>query len=385
VLLDHVRVKRRWQFRLALACALVFFSRPQVQAQSYTNIQTVFFIMMENVSWPDVVGNTNAPYIRNVLLPQSSCASNMFIVPGTFGSLPQYLWLESGTNWGVTSDSGDPASHHFATTNHFVMQLQNAGISWKAYQESISGTACPTISGGLYAAYHNPFVYFDDIYLDPANCANHIRPYTELASDLANDTVARYNFITPNLCDDMHGSASCPAGNRILLGDTWLSVEIPKITNSQAYRNNGAIIITWDEGTANVAGPFATIVMSAWAKGGGYALSDRLDHTATFRTLQEIFQVPLLYAAKTGTNLSDLFKPLIELSELSFTTNQTLQFAASGIVPGKTNYFQFTTNLAGTNSWQNLLTNVLATNRFIFVDTNTSNAPRGFYRVLESY
>src|SRR5205807_6307389 len=263
-------------------------------------------------------------------------------VAGTFGSLPQYLWLESGTNWGVTSDSSDPSAHHFATTNHFVIQLQNAGISWKAYEESITGTTCPTASSGMYAGFHNPFVYFDDIYLDPANCTNHIRPYTELARDLTNNTVARYNFITPNLCDDMHGSASCPPGNRIQQGDTWLSAEIPRIMASQAYRNNGAIIITWDEGTANVAGPFATMVLSPWAK-TGYTMSNRLDHTATFRTLQEIFQVPLLYAAKTGTNLSDLFKPAIELTDASFSSTVGFQFAVSGLTPRKTNYVQFTT------------------------------------------
>jgi hypothetical protein len=59
----------------------------------------------------------------------------------------------------------------------------------------------------------------------------------------------------------------------------------------------------------------------------------------------------------------------------------------NGIVPGKTNFFQFTTNLAGTNpvTWQSLLTNVLATNLFSFVDTNASNAPRLFYRVLETH
>jgi hypothetical protein len=377
-------LRGRWALIL-----LLFFCVAGAQAQSWTNINTVFLILMENVSWPDIVNSANAPYLKNVLLPQSSCATNMFIVPGTFGSLPQYLWLESGTNWGVTNDSNDPAAHHFATTNHFVMQLQNAGISWKAYQESISGSTCPTASSGLYAAYHNPFVYFDDIYLDPANCADHIRPYSELQRDLTNQTVARYNFITPNLCDDMHGSGNCSAGNRILLGDTWLSVEIPKIINSESYRNNGAIIITWDEGTGNVAGPFGTILLSSWAKGGGYALSNRLDHTATFRTLQEIFRVPLLYAAKTGANLGDLFKPTIQLSEPSFTTNQMFQFAANGIVPGKTNYFQFTTNLAGAGTnpaaWQNLLITVLATNRFTFVDTNAGQAPSRFYRILESY
>jgi len=354
---------------------------------SQTNIQTVFLIVMENVSWPDIAGSTNAPFINNFLLPQSSYASNMFIVPGTFGSLPQYLWLESGTNWGVTSDSSDPSAHHFATTNHFVIQLQNAGISWKSYQENISGTACPTTSSGLYAAWHNPFVYFDDIYLSPTNCTNHIRPYTEFERDLTNNMVARYNFITPNLCDDMHGSASCPPGNRIRLGDNWLSIEAPKILNSQAYQNNGALIVTWDEGTANAAGPYGTIILSPWAKGGGYAISNRLDHTATFRTLQEIFQVPLLYAAKTGPNLNDLFRSTIELSAPSLNSDQTFSFAAEGLVPGKTNYFQFATNLTSANSivWQTVLTNVLGSNRFIFVDTNAANSPQRLYRVLESY
>lgn len=377
----------RAKSRFKLLIALILFIATIAHATSLTNIHTVFLIVMENVSWSDLAGSTNAPYINNVLLPQSSYASNMFIVPGTFGSLPQYLWLESGTNWGVTSDSNDPSAHHFATTNHLVIQLQNAGISWKSYQESINGTTCPTTSSGVYAAFHNPFVYFDDIYLSPTNCANHIRPYTEFERDLTNNNVARYNFITPNLCDDMHGSAGCPSGNRIRLGDDWLSSEIPKILNSYAYQNSGAIIITWDEGTANVAGPYGTIVLSSFAKGGGYAISNRLDHTATFHTLQEIFQVPLLYAAQTGPDLSDLFKPDIALSTPSLNTNRTFSFTVDGLVPGKTNYIQFTTNLAGTNpvAWQTLVTNALLTNKFLFVDTNALKSSRRFYRVIESF
>jgi hypothetical protein len=373
--------------RFSFLAACLFAGLLRGHASSHTNVQTVFFILMENVSWPDIVGSTNAPYIKNVLLPQAACATNMFIVPGTFGSLPQYLWLESGTNWGVASDSNDPASHHFPTTNHLVIQLQNAGLTWKAYQESINGTSCPVASSGLYAAFHNPFVYFDDIYLNPSNCAAHIRPYSELANDLTNNTVANYNFITPNLCDDMHGGSGCPAGNRILTGDTWLSREIPKIMSSEAYRQNGAIIITWDEGTANVAGPFGTMIVSPLAKNGGYSISNRLDHTATFRTIQEIFHVPLLFAAKTGTNLSDLFKPNIRIGGASLGPGQVFQLTADGLVPGKTNYFQFTTNFLGSNlaNWQSLTTNFLLTNRFTFMDTNLSNSPRRFYRVIESF
>ena len=303
----------RLLFRFVLALALMSGWSAPAQATSLASIRTLFLIVMENVSWPDVVGGTNAPYLRNVLLPQSAYCDNMFIVPGTFGSLPQYLWLESGTNWGVTVDSNEPVTHHFGTTNHLVIQLQNAGISWKAYQENISGAACPTANSGLYAAFHNPFVYFDDIYLNPSNCAYHIRPYSELARDLTNNTVARYNFITPNLCNDMHGGSGCPPGSRILVGDTWLANEIPKLMSSPAYRNEGAIIITWDEGTGNVAGPFGTIVLSQFA-----------------------------------TNLPP-----------------------AG--PGPEEW-----------EWVNLLTNVLATNRHIFLDPNAVDAPRRFYRVLET-
>ena len=84
--------------RFPFAVTLILLSFAGAHASTPTNIQTVFLILMENVSWPDIVNGTNAPYINTVLLPQSSYASNMFIVPGSFGSLPQYLWLESGTN-----------------------------------------------------------------------------------------------------------------------------------------------------------------------------------------------------------------------------------------------------------------------------------------------
>jgi hypothetical protein len=372
--------------RILLFGLLVLGAGAPLRASSHTNIQTLFLILMENVSWPDLVVGTNAPYLKNVLIPQSSYCSNMFIVPGTFGSLPQYLWLESGTNWGVATDSSDPAAHHFATTNHFVIQLQNAGISWKAYQEGINGTTCPTATSGLYAAFHNPFVYFDDIYLSVTNCTNRIRPYAELERDLTNNAVARYNFITPNLCHDMHGGSGCPPGvNRILLGDQWLATEIPKITNSAAYRNHGAIIITWDEGTANVAGPFGTIVLSSEARGGGFHLTNRLDHTATFRTLQEIFGVPFLFAARNATGLGDLFLPSIQLTP-PLATNGHWQVTAMGVAPGRTNVLQFAADFEATHSatgWANLLTNVPVTNRVTFLDPAGAPAPRRYYRVIE--
>src|SRR3954465_1166392 len=161
---------------ILLACSRSF-------ANGHTNIQTVFLIIMENVTWSAIKGSTSAPYINTALLPRSSYADNYFTAPNTSGSLPQYLWLEAGTNFGI-NDSNDPSAHHLNTTNHFTQQLERAGISWRAYAESISGSTCPTTSSGVYAAFHNPYVYFDDIYTNAARCSNFVRPYPELAGDL---------------------------------------------------------------------------------------------------------------------------------------------------------------------------------------------------------
>jgi len=173
-------------------------------------VQTVFVIVMENHNWSSIKGNPSAPYINNTLLATGAHAENYVNVPRIHPSEPNYLWLEAGTNFLVTNDN-NPSSNHQSTTQHLVTQLQAAGIHWKSYHDGISGTSCPLTSSGLYAPKHNPMIYFDDITNSNSStsqtCITHVRPYTELASDLQNHTVARYNFITPNPCNDMHNSS----------------------------------------------------------------------------------------------------------------------------------------------------------------------------------
>src|SRR2546421_3684400 len=245
--------KRNPRLRSPAFCLItwfVLFFTASARTSTLTNVQTVFLIVMENVNWSALKGNPSAPYINNTLLPMSSYCEQYYTPPGLPGSLPNYLWLEAGTNFGVL-DSRDPSAHTFSSTNHLVTLLTGAGISWKSYQENISGTNCPVSSSGLYAAYHNPFVYFDDIISNEDSCIAHIRPYAEFETDLTNNAVARYIFITPNLCDDMHNSTGCATSDRLRNGDNWLAGVVPKILASPVFRNNGALFITWDEGTGS--------------------------------------------------------------------------------------------------------------------------------------
>src|ERR1051326_5705288 len=127
-----------------------------------SSVKTVFIILMENHNWSQIQGSASAPYINNTLLPMSSYATQYYNPPGIHPSLPNYLWLEAGTNFGITNDS-DPSVNHQSTTLHLATQLATAGITWKTYQEDISGTTCPLTSVNRYAPKHNPFVYFDDV------------------------------------------------------------------------------------------------------------------------------------------------------------------------------------------------------------------------------
>ncbi|TMB11015.1 MAG: hypothetical protein E6J71_25980 [Deltaproteobacteria bacterium] len=280
--------------------------------QSSSTIGTVFLIVMENTDWSSIKGSSSAPYINGTLLPRAAHAEQYYNPPNMHPSLPNYLWLEAGTNFGILDDN-EPSSNHQSTTSHLVNMLETAGISWKTYQEdegsgAWDGSSCPTgfNYGNRYDVNHNPFAYFTDI-TNTTRCIQHVRPYSEFATNLASNTVPRYNFIVPDLCHDMHENIDCSQSDRIKFGDTWLSTEVPKILASQAYLNNGALFITWDE-AASGDGPIGMIVLSPKAKGGGYSNTITYHHSSTLRTMQEIFNVttPMLGGPADVTNAFDL-------------------------------------------------------------------------------
>ena len=345
-------------------------------------IQTVFLIVMENHDWSAIRDGANAPFINGTLLPMASYCEEYYNPPGLHPSEPNYLWLEAGTNFGITDDAG-PDANHQAGTNHLITQLRAAGVSWKTYQEDIDGATVPLTAVNNYQPKHNPFVYFDDITgtnnpQDPYALA-HIRPYSELASDLAGNTVARYNFITPNMCNDMHDSCA-PLSNPILQGDTWLAAAIPPILASDAYRNGGAIFITWDEGAPD-DGPIGMIVLSPLARGGGFFTRAHYTHSSMLRTLQEIFRVgPFLGDAANTVDMGELFCRY-QWNHIARAPGGPAELTAGGVIPGRTNVVHASSDL---RSWTPILTNVSATNGFTIIDSGATNCGARFYRLTQT-
>jgi phospholipase C len=276
-------------------------------AAKLASIHTVFLFLFENHNWlGQIHGSPTAPYI-NSLLAMGAHAEQYYNPPLNHPSLPNYLWIESGDSLGVIDDN-DPSFHVLATTDHLVDYLERANISWKAYEEDIDGQSCPMEESATYAPKHDPFVYFKDINGNvdstAARCLAHVRPYSELAGDIASGSISRYNFITPNLCHDMHDCA-------VSAGDAWLQRNLPPILQSAPYKDGGAVFITWDEGEDG-DGPVGMILLSPKAK-VGYANALHYDHSSLLKTLQEVFGVaPLLrHAGDPNTlDLSDLFSDL---------------------------------------------------------------------------
>jgi hypothetical protein len=304
---------------------------------------------------------------RNVLA--SAGGNNPHIHP----SEPNYIWAEAGTNFGVFNDN-DPyvlASGNGQISNqdnqlHLTRLLDACGVSWKSYQEDIDlvpdGAAFDNVvlpqnqwtvplksrSGNFavgvnqfngstqynYAVKHNPQAYFTDSNggddLTPANpLSQNYAPLQQLFTDLANNTVARYNWITPNQYNDQHtalnGGYKGLTGDaaNIKQGDDFLAQIVPVIMASRAYKDHGAIILWWDESESDGASgdngddlthTIGEIVVSpdAHPNMGGvpFASDVYLTHSSDLRTMQEVFHVTrpfLLGDAIHATDLSSLF------------------------------------------------------------------------------
>jgi len=206
-------------------------------------------------------------------------------------------------------DDDDPVAHHLDSTSHIADQIERAGLTWKAYQESM-GAPCGLRSHGRYAAKHDPFVYFNDINgwdgtaYHPERCIAHVVDYSQLDVDLAKHQVPRYAFITPNLDHDMHDGT-------VAEGDAWLARELPKLLASDAFRNGGVIFLMWDEGGGTPAmddPPFLAISPNART---GFVSRVDYDTSAYVKTVQSVLGVqPLPCVAETGSvpTMDDLFQ-----------------------------------------------------------------------------
>ena len=238
----------------------------------------VVWIVLENQGY-SVVGSPDAPFL-NSLASTCGLATRSFAV--THPSLPNYIALTSGSTLGV-SDDGEPAAHPLSAPSIF----SQLGSAWRSLEESMP-SACDRVTSGVYAARHNPAVYY--VPLRPA-CLRQDVPLT-----LPLQLDARFTFISPNVCDDMH---SCPVG----VGDAWLRRIVGDVASSAQYRAHSlALFITFDENDLDASNQVATIVVAPTVP-RGIRVGLTFTHYSLLRTTETLLHLGLLGAARSARSM----------------------------------------------------------------------------------
>lgn len=255
-------------------------STPTTATSSPPSISHIFLIVMENKEYGDIIGSAAAPYL-NQLAGQYALAERYYGI--RHPSLPNYLALLGGDTFGITSD----CTNCFVNKPNLVDALEAKGKTWRAYEEDLPSPCYLGASSGGYALKHDPFLYFDDIRNNPGRCQN-VVPLTQLDTDLSTGAVPDFVWITPNLRHDMHDAS-------VSTGDAWLASFVPRILASEAWRNDGLLMIVWDEGSTNAGccgvasgGHIPALFISPAGK-PGYRITEPATHYSVLRTIEDLW------------------------------------------------------------------------------------------------
>ncbi len=248
----------------------------------------IFLIVLENKGYSTTFGsNPPAPYLARTLTTDGALLQDYYATGHL--SLDNYISMISGqgpnpqtqsdcqnytnfTGTGTLDANGQATGSGCVYPTSVPMlgdQLEAAGLSWKEYAEDLGSDPARESACGVpatnalgqdqsqtasatdqYAARHNPFVYFHSVTDNAQRCTTHSVNLKQLPTDLASvATTPNFTFITPDLCSDGH-DATC--ANTSQSGgyagiQAFLSNWVPIIMTSPAFKQNGLLLVTFDE------------------------------------------------------------------------------------------------------------------------------------------
>lgn len=325
-------------------------------------IKHVWYIELENEGYVQSFGTPSAdPYLATTLPTMGALLKNYYAVG--HDSLDNYIAQVTGQAPDIATENDcsvwtpfEPANdvlppYHQLVGNGCVYpasiptlgnQLSDAQLTWKAYLQDMGnvpsrdattqtaqGPACghpavgaadPTegaTAADQYATRHEGFMYFESVIGSQSYCDQHILSFQPLLTDLSSAaTTPNFSWLSPNLCNDGH-DAPCANGDPggLINADAFLRIWVPEIMNSPAYKDNGLIIITFDEGTTDTAccgetsgvspshpnsaepgmqgpggGDVGALLLSPFIKPGTVSTVD-YNHYSTLRTIEDIFSL----------------------------------------------------------------------------------------------
>ena len=240
-------------------------------------------------------------------------------------------------------------------------QLAERGRTWKSYQESlpmgsidmvnysdgfftnltdfttIKPALTPALSSSdivlLYAAKHNPFVYFRSVQEgdQPGSSLANIVGFdgpNGLYADLRSGNVPAYSFVVPNQCNDQHGRGNAgpfcafdPNDNGtqaglnpalIQQGDVTVRRLVTAIKESPMwFQGQNAIMVVWDEDDYSAAPTTNQVLLIVDTSYGvhGIQSAQPYNHFSLLKTIEGGLGLPCLnHACDSNISvMSDLF------------------------------------------------------------------------------
>lgn len=245
---------------------------PTPAPANFPTFSHVFLVLEENHSFNDVIGNTSMPYM-NSLASQYGLAHQYFA--NGHPSMPNYLMLTTGLE-----ETFDDQFSGTISDDNIVRELVSAGKTWKAYEESIPNAGYLGGDAPPYVRRHNPFSFLSDVQSNPSQAAN-IVPFTQFATDLANNTLPQFSFIAPDVNNDAH-NGTLPAA------DSWLQSNIAPLIASSTFKSGGLLIITFDEAENSDldhgGGQVPTFIISSSSK-SNFQSTTFYQHQSTLRLI----------------------------------------------------------------------------------------------------
>jgi hypothetical protein len=283
------------------ACGARTVAPPRADGgRAFPHPARVAVLVLENRSYEQVIGNASAPYI-NGLAHRGALSTSYYAV--AHPSLPNYIALTGGSEFGITSD----CTRCDVSARNLVGQLDATGRTWKAYFEELDSNREPGPITRQYNPHYNPFVYYETVRGVDRN-RDRVVGFDSLRSDLKGGSVADFLWIAPGVRHDGHNSS-------LRAADLYASRLVPQVLKALGPR--GVLYLTWDEGTPSdlrgMEGPGGGRI--ALIAAGGAArrhtrTAVRANHYALLRTLEAGFGLRALGMA--GDTSTPVLRGLLE-------------------------------------------------------------------------
>lgn len=254
---------------------------PPVVPQSHH----VVLVMEENQSYSTVVGVTSVWPNLNALIAQGALPTNYYA--DAHPSIGNYFMLTTGQL--LTTD--DNSTRIFDVDN-IARRMLSSGVSFRIYAESITQGY---VGGntGLYLIRHNPFAMLSDIANDQQVANEVIWPFSQFATDIANNALPDFSYIVPDVNDDAHNGTPQQA-------DTWLQTNVvTALSGSTAFQSggDGLLIVDFDEAattdTTHGGGHVSPVLWGPNVKAGYLQTSSTVyQHESMLRTIMEALSLP---------------------------------------------------------------------------------------------